>query len=204
MEPGKKIEYEGQSVVIQQLVRNFAVRILENDQLMAPFTMEAIEQDGLLHRMKISHAPGYVVLGGKIDRVDRKDNVVRIVDYKTGGDKLDFESVAALFDRTGKKRQKAVFQTLLYGFLYQTNFPLKADDQMITGIMNRELLFGSTEFGLTINKQPVYNVLPLMEEFSLHLTALLEEIFNPEVPFDQTTETATCKFCPYKGICYRN
>lgn len=204
MEPGKKVEYEGQSVVIQQLVRNFAIRILENDQHMAPFTMEAIEQDGLLHRMKIGHAPGYAVLGGKIDRVDRKENVVRIVDYKTGGDKLDFESVASLFDRTGKKRQKAVFQTLLYGFLYQTNFPLKADDQMITGIMNRELLFGGIAFGLTINKRPVYNVLPLMEEFKLHLTALLEEIFNPEVTFDQTTETATCKFCPYKGICYRN
>ncbi|MBX2915917.1 MAG: PD-(D/E)XK nuclease family protein [Cyclobacteriaceae bacterium] len=204
MEPGKKIEYEGQSVVIQQLVRNFAIRILENDQHMAPFTMEAIEQDGLLHRMKISHAPGYAVLGGKIDRVDRKENVVRIVDYKTGGDKLDFESVASLFDRAGKKRQKAVFQTLLYGFLYQTNFPLKADDQMITGIINREILFSGTEFGLTINKQPVYNVLPLMEEFSLHLKALLEEIFNPEVPFKQTTETATCKFCPYKSICYRN
>lgn len=204
MEPGKKVEYEGQSVVIQQLVRNFAIRILENDQHMTPFTMEAIEQDGLLHRMKIGHAPGYAVLGGKIDRVDRKENVVRIVDYKTGGDKLDFESVASLFDRTGKKRQKAVFQTLLYGFLYQTNFPLKADDQMITGIMNRELLFGGTAFGLTINKRPVYNVLPLMEEFKLHLTALLEEIFNPEVTFDQTTETATCKFCPYKGICYRN
>lgn len=204
MEPGKKVEYEGQSVVIQQLVRNFAIRILENDQHMAPFTMEAIEQDGLLHRMKIGHAPGYAVLGGKIDRVDRKENVVRIVDYKTGGDKLDFESVASLFDRAGKKRQKAVFQTLLYGFLYQTNFPLKADDQMITGIMNRELLFGGAAFGLTINKQPVYNVLPLMEEFRLHLTALLEEIFNPEIPFDQTTETATCKFCPYKGICYRN
>jgi hypothetical protein len=204
MEPGKKVEYEGQSVVIQQLVRNFATRILENDQEMVPFTMEAIEQDGLLHRMKIEHAPGYAVLGGKIDRVDRKENVVRIVDYKTGGDKLDFESVASLFDRTSKKRQKAVFQTLLYGFLYQTNFPLKADDEMITGIINREYLFGNAEFGLTINKRPVYNVLPLMAEFSVHLTALLEEIFNPEVPFDQTTELSTCKFCPYKSICYRN
>lgn len=203
MEPGKKVEYEGQSVIIQKLVQNFAERILENDKAMAPFVMEAVEQDGLLHRIKISHAPGFVVLGGKIDRVDRKDNVLRIVDYKTGSDKLDFESVAALFDRTTKKRQKAVFQTLLYGFLYQTNFPLKADDQMLTGILNRELLFGNAEFGLEMNKRRVYNVLPLMEEFSMHLTTLLEEIFNPEEVFDQTTDTKTCEFCPYKNICYR-
>ncbi|MCW5911573.1 MAG: PD-(D/E)XK nuclease family protein [Cyclobacteriaceae bacterium] len=204
MEPGKKVEYEGQSVIIQQLVQNFAARILDHDREMVPFIMEAVEQDGLLHRVKISHAPGYAVLGGKIDRVDRKDNVLRIVDYKTGSDKLDFESVASLFDRNDKKRQKAVFQTLLYAFLYQTNFPLKADDQVITGIMNRELLFGNTTFGLTIGKRPVQNVVPLMEEFSLHLTALLEEIFNPEVPFDQTQDPATCRFCPYKSICYRD
>jgi len=204
MEPGKKVEYEGQSVIIQQLVRNFAARILEHDKEQAPFSMEAVEADGLLHRVKISHAPGYAVLGGKIDRIDRKEHVLRIVDYKTGSDKLEFTSVASLFDRNDKKREKAVFQTLLYGFLYQTNFPLKADDQMLTGIMNREFLFGNAEFGLTLNKQPVYNVLPLMAEFSTHLTALLEEIFNPEVPFDQTQDLAVCKFCPYKSICYRN
>jgi len=203
MEPGKKVEYEGQSVIIQQLVQNFALRILEHDKGMTPFVMEAVEQDGLLHRVKISHAPGFVVLGGKIDRVDRKDNVLRIVDYKTGSDKLDFETVAALFDRNSKKRQKAVFQTLLYAFLYQNNFPLKADDQMLTGIMNREFLFGKAGFGLEMNKSRVYNVLPLMEEFSVHLTTLLEEIFNPEVAFDQTADPKNCEFCPYKNICYK-
>jgi RecB family exonuclease len=204
MEPGKKVEYEGQSVIIQQLVRNFAMRILDQDKDLAPFTIEAVEADGLLHRVKISHAPGYVVLGGKIDRVDRKDAVVRIVDYKTGSDKLDFESVASLFDRTSNKRQKTVFQTLLYAFLYQTNFSLQANDQVLTGIMNREYLFGDAAFGLEMNKKRVYNVLPLMEEFSVHLTTLLEEIFDPEVPFDQTQDPKACEFCPYKGICYRH
>lgn len=204
MEPGKKVEYEGQSVIIQKLVKSFAVRILEEDKAMAPFTMEAVEAEGLLHRVKISHAPGYAVLGGKIDRVDRKDDLLRIVDYKTGSDKLDFEGVASLFDRNDKKRQKAVFQTLLYGFLYHTNFPLKANDRMLTGIMNRELLFSNSRFGLTLNKEQVENVIPLMTEFNAHLTALLEEIFDPAVPFDQTQELANCKFCPYKSICYRN
>jgi hypothetical protein len=74
---------------------------------------------------------------------------------------------------------------------------------MLTGIMNREFLFGSAGFGLEMNKRRVYNVLPLMEEFSMHLTTLLEEIFNPEEVFDQTTDTKTCEFCPYKNICYR-
>lgn len=204
MEPGKRVEYEGQSVIIQQLVRDFAMRILEQDKSMVPFTMEAVEASGLLHRVKIGFAPGYAVLGGKIDRVDRKDQVLRIVDYKTGSDKLEFASVASLFNRHDKKREKAVFQTLLYAFLYQTNFPLKANDLMITGIMNREYLFGDAAFGLSMNKTQVNNILPLMEEFRIHLTTLLEEIFNPEIPFEQTDNTKTCRFCPYKAICYRD
>jgi CRISPR/Cas system-associated exonuclease Cas4 (RecB family) len=32
---------------------------------------------------------------------------------------------------------------------------------------------------------------------------LLEELFNPEQPFDQTTNPENCKYCPYKRICYR-
>jgi len=203
LDPGKKVEYEGQSVIIRQLVRNFAKRILQKDKAQVPFIMEAVEQGGLLHHMKINSAPGYAVLGGKIDRVDRKDDILRIVDYKTGSDKLVFESVSSLFDRQNKKRQKAVFQTLLYAFLYQTNFPMETNTKIVAGIMNRELLFGGATFGLDMNGQQVKDVLPFMEEFKLHLGELLEEVFNPETVFDQTPDIKMCEFCPYKKICYR-
>lgn len=139
------------------------------------------------------------MLGSQIDRIDRKDNLIRIVDYKTGKDELRFQSVASLFDRN-KKRSKAAFQTLLYGLLYQTNFPLKADERMITGILNREVLFGSTMFGLEMNKEMVFDVMPLMDEFRMHLTELLEEIFNPEIAFDQTPDSDTCKSCPIRAF----
>lgn len=203
LEPGKKVDYEGQSVVVRKMVENFAKRILEQDKKQAPFSMEGIEQEGLLHTMKINHTPGFAVIGGKIDRVDRKENIVRVVDYKTGGDSLEFSSLESLFDRTGK-RNKAAFQTLLYAFLYKSNRPLAEQDKLVPGLFNRNNLFGdSFDFGLTMNKVRIEDVNPLMVEFKEHLTNLLGEIFNPEEDFNQTTLLENCRLCPYKNICYK-
>lgn len=203
LNPGQKVEYVGQRVVIHKLVKSFAERILKQDSGYAPFTMEGVEQEGLLHRVKIEAAPGFAVIGGKIDRVDRKNGMVRIIDYKTGSDKLNFENVESLFKRD-KKRNKAAFQALLYAFLYQSNRPLSPGDQLKAGIINREFLFSEEqEFGLRMGNEPLDDVQELLGEFRLHLVALLEEIFNPQTPFDQTPDVELCTFCPYKNICYR-
>lgn len=204
LDPSKPVEFEGQRLVVREVVKRFALRILEMDKEYTPFVMEAVEQAGVLYRIKIDQSPGYAVVGGKIDRVDRKDDLLRIVDYKTGKDKLDFESVASLFARDGK-RNKAAFQTLIYALLYQTNInPAVTGLRISPGLINRLNLFEeTTEFGLKLAKAPVRDVKFLLLEFEDRLRKLLEEIFNPEASFDQTTVIETCRICPYRNICYR-
>jgi CRISPR/Cas system-associated exonuclease Cas4 (RecB family) len=202
LEPGKKVEFEGQRLVVREVVKRFALRILTLDKDYSPFTMEAIEQGGMLYRLKIDQSPGYAVIGGKIDRVDSKENLLRIIDYKTGKDKLDFESVASLFARE-EKRNKAAFQTLLYALLYNTNIKSNGA-RVVPGLINRMNLFEDTfQFGLKIGKEYVTDVGPLLPEFEIHLKKLLEEIFNPEEKFDQTPILESCRICPYQNICYR-
>jgi len=202
LEPGKKVEFEGQRLVVREVVKRFAMRIVELDKDHAPFTMEAIEQGGMLYRMKINQSPGYAVIGGKIDRVDSKNNIFRIIDYKTGRDKLDFESISSLFAREDK-RNKAAFQTMLYALLYKSNLT-NSDAKMVPGLINRMSLFEDTfQFGFTMNRQPITDVSPLLPEFEEHLRVLMEEIFNPAEKFDQTQVVETCRYCPYKNICYR-
>ncbi len=41
------------------------------------------------------------------------------------------------------------------------------------------------------------------EVFTIHLQALLADLYDPEIPFLQTSEEETCRNCPYKGICHR-
>lgn len=204
LDPTKKVEFEGQRLVVREVVKRFALRILEMDKAYTPFVMEAVEQGGVLYRIKINQPPGYAVVGGKIDRVDSKDGLLRIIDYKTGKDKLDFESVASLFSRDGK-RNKAAFQTLIYALLYQTSIRSTAAGVRISpGLINRMNLFEEAfEFGLKLAKAPVHDVKFLLLEFEDRLRGLLEEIFNPETSFDQTTVIETCRICPYRNICYR-
>jgi len=203
LEPGKKVEYEGQRLVVKEVVKRIARQIMEIDKEYTPFVMEAVEQEGLLYTVKISHAPGYAVVGGKIDRVDRKEDQVRIIDYKTGKDKLDFESVASLFVRD-EKRNKAAFQTLVYALLYKTTTALNETSYLVPGLMSLANIFEDTfEFGLKMDKQLVTNVDSILPEFEVELKKLLEDIYNPDGVFDQTTLTETCKFCPYQTICYR-
>lgn len=199
-----KVEYEGQRLVVKEVVKKIAQRILEIDRERTPFTMEAIERGGLLYNIKINQAPGYAVIGGKIDRVDRKDDEMRIADYKTGNDKADFASIESLFIQH-KDRNKAAFQTILYTLLYKTSFPAAVGQaRLIPGLISRENLFAEKfEFGLTIAKKPIADANLLLPEFESKLRLLLEEIFNPEEKFDQTTVLESCRFCPYQQICYR-
>lgn len=204
LDPTKKVAFEGQRLVVREVVKRFALKILEMDKGYAPFVMEAIEQSGVLYRIKINQSPGYAVVGGKIDRVDSKDGLLRIIDYKTGKDKLDFESIISLFARDGK-RNKAAFQTMLYALLYKTNMNLAIiNTRVLPGLINRINLFeDSFEFGLKMNRAVVNDVKFLLPEFEENLRILLEELFNPETVFDQTTVIETCRICPYKNICYR-
>jgi RNAse (barnase) inhibitor barstar len=216
LDPDKKVVYAGQRLVVREVVKRFADRIVHMDKAYAPFVIEALEQGGLTYEVKISKPPYTVTLAGKIDRVDRKADVLRIIDYKTGKDELDFESVASLFSREGR-RNKAAFQTLLYALLYadpvfstdgrtlpgQEDIPA-VKPKVVPGLINRMNVFDENfTFGLKVGKRQVNDVEILFPEFKSGLKDLLEELFDPGQPFDQTTNADHCKFCPYTQICYR-
>lgn len=202
LEPGKPVEYEGQRLVVREVVKRFAHRILDMDKAYAPFDIELLEQGGLDYNVTINQYPGKVVLSGKIDRVDRKGNLIRVIDYKTGKDKLDFANISSLFGRDSK-RNKAAFQTLLYALLYKVNTP-RSSYKIVPGLINRMNLFDKDfKFGFKVGKSFIEDVDPLLPEFDQHLKSLLEELYDPAVPFDQTTDVELCKFCSYQAICYR-
>jgi hypothetical protein len=168
-----------------------------------------LEQEGLTFSIPIKNAPYKAVVGGKIDRVDRKADLVRIIDYKTGKDKLNFESVASLFVRDGN-RNKAAFQTVLYALLYKQNFlqggfaTQQPTSRLVPGLINRMNLFDDGfSFGLKMGKDLVMDADLLFPEFEARLKELFEEMFNPDVSFDQTTMLENCKVCPYRQLCYR-
>lgn len=204
LSPTKPVVYEGQRLVVREIIISFANRILAMDKAYAPFNIEALERRGLLYHIPLQ-ADGnpVVVLGGIVDRADSKDGVLRVVDYKTGKDVTDIKgTVSDLFVRDGD-RNKAAFQTLLYALLYKENTNTEGL-RIVPGLMNRINLFDDDfRFGLKVGKDYVHDITPLLPEFEAGLKETLEELYNPDVPFDQTLNTDICRYCPYRGICYR-
>lgn len=118
--PDKLVEYKGMQKVILAIVEAYVAIILDHDMERAPFTIVSLEQkveaeiSFPLHGKEVS-----IKIFGYIDRVDAKDGVIKIVDYKTGSDKLTFKDIPELFNTDGKYINKALVQTLLYTYVYE-------------------------------------------------------------------------------------
>ena len=203
LDPEKKVVYEGQRVVVRTIVKEFMAKIVQHDKAHTPFTIEALEE---AFSFPVTINDHQVLIGGKIDRVDRKADVVRIIDYKTGKDELAIENIESLFDGTGK-RNKAAFQTMLYAYLYHKQ--VNANVQLVPGLMNRKNLFDSNyTFGHPLGKG--HGKKPIIQDARIHFESferllhdLLLDLYDPESLFDQTTNLKSCQWCPYKGICRR-
>lgn len=201
LDPTRKVVYEGQTLVAREVIRLFVEGILEHDRKYVPFQIEGLERGEWQYFVPIQHAPGRVILSGKIDRIDRKDNTVRILDYKTGRGELDFKSIESLFAEKG--RNKAAFQTLIYALLYKSTATAQ-DVALVPGLISRQNLFAD-EFRphFTLAGDEVADANKILPEFEVRLKELLEEIFDPSKPFVQTEHTEHCKLCAFKAICYR-
>jgi ATP-dependent helicase/DNAse subunit B len=205
LDPEKEVVYQGQRVVVKEIVSKFAEHILVLDKKYAPFTIELIEEKNFSVMFVFdAREERAVKLMGRIDRVDSKDGIVRVVDYKTGADKLSIKSIESFFSREGK-RNKAAFQTILYAWMFHE----KSKDhlnirQLTAGLVNRENLFKVPfKFAFEMDKKSIYDVRPYFSEFQDRLEQLLQELLNPEVAFVQTMEEKICTYCVYKSICRR-
>jgi CRISPR/Cas system-associated exonuclease Cas4 (RecB family) len=199
----KAVDYKGQRFVVKEIVKRLVLRIIQIDRAYAPFQLEALEREGLVSTIDIERAPGSVILGGIIDRIDRKQHIIRVVDYKTGKDELSFKDIDSLFERSSK-RNKAAFQTFIYALLYAEQIDNNKEVKLKPGLINRKNLFSNDfTFGLRMNGEVVENALPLLPEFTAKLKTMLNELFDPEVTFDQTTDLDSCRYCEFNSICYR-
>lgn len=118
--PDKAMEYKGMQKVILSIVEAYVNIILNQDENQAPFNIISLEQKVEAEiNFPLNNREASVKIFGFIDRVDVKDGVTRIVDYKTGSDKLTFKDVPELFNSDGKNINKALVQTLLYTYAYE-------------------------------------------------------------------------------------
>lgn len=195
---------EGENFLTGEMIRKYAEKILEQDARFTPFHYIESEKKA---RATITLSDRRVVqLKGFIDRVDSLDRVLRIVDYKTGSGKLDFESVEGLFDKEAKDRPKAVMQVFLYAWMYQqlpeyTGMPIQPAIYYLRTLFQRSFNPVVEQKKGRGKADKVNSFQEFVADFEDKLRQCLDEIFNLDIPFTQTETGKACAYCSFRGLC---
>lgn len=198
-------EYNGTQLIHARVIASYLRQLLRNDLNYAPFSMEGMEQE-VKEVMEIDTPAGKlkIQIGGTIDRMDSKDDTLRIVDYKTGGAPKTPENIAQLFT-PAEGRPNYIFQTFLYAAILCRKQAKKVAPALLYIHRAAQDTYSPViEMGAARQpKQPVNNFSFYEDEFRERLQQLLEEIFSLHTPFDQTEQTRQCEYCDFRRLCRR-
>ena len=190
----------GRDLVTKEVMEQLIQKVLDLDMADAPFTVVGLEKEGFEQQVSIS-GMGKVRISGTIDRMDEKDGVLRITDYKTG--KVDFVPVGRppkseeeiLETHFEDPKYKSGFQANLYAVLVKPH----VDKPIKVGITTMKSLSQGTQW---LKKGEVLTDHEI-EAFGTRLNELVREIFNPNIPFTQTNDLDRCGYCEFAKICKR-
>jgi len=182
----------GYNLLIKRIIVRYVLQTLGYDSSIAPFFYLSSE-------MRIrSYLPvkwGYNVnLKGFIDRLDRKDSL-RIVDYKTGQGELKFTSIDALFESGGVSSNKVAFQMMLYALMLERDKEVFFDGDVKLAPYFIRSLVKQANSEMSVNSEQI-------NCFKERAITLIEEIFDPSVPFKGSENEKVCRWCPYTSICF--
>lgn len=200
-------EYNGLQLINSAVIVRYIKQLLRNDMRYAPFTFEGSEKK-IFEDISINTPKGKIQsrIGGIIDRLDIKDNTLRIVDYKTGGDADSPQNVESLFT-ADKKRSNYIFQTFMYAAIVNRKLREAGKDLKVAPSLLYIHKAASEEYSPVVQmgeprkKEAVDDFNKYEQEFREHLTTLLEEIFDPSGSFKQTEIEDKCLYCDFKDLC---
>ncbi|MCX2742439.1 PD-(D/E)XK nuclease family protein [Mangrovivirga sp. M17] len=184
-------DYKGEHLIFRNAIRDHLRKLLTNDKDYAPFTIIGLEENvRTTVPVEVKGTTYHVRIKGNIDRIDLKDGVYRILDYKTGKDQPDFESIDALFDKDKEGKFGAALQVLIYGWLFSRSN--NVDQEMLrAGVIKVNELFKNEDPLIKMGKgrgKSVFSFLaPDMDYFEDQIVKLISEMLNPDIPFHEPT-----------------
>ncbi|MDL2304625.1 PD-(D/E)XK nuclease family protein [Bacteroides sp. OttesenSCG-928-D19] len=198
----EKPEYNGAQLINSKVITTYVKQLLRNDLQYAPFEMVAMEKK--VHEVMYVKSGDLFIktrIGGVIDRIDFKDNILRIVDYKTGGTPKSPNNIEQLFV-PAENRPGYILQTFLYASIVSRQQNCRvAPSLLYIHKASSEDYSPIIEIGEPRQKTAVTDFKLYEEEFRERLHLLLGEIFDPSEPFTQTDNKKICEFCDFKSLC---
>ena len=215
-QPGtrKHPKLNGLQLINREVIIKYLHQLLRIDRRTAP--LRVIGHEFPVKRpltIKVNGLEKQIETGGRIDRLDEiyvdSDNArLRVVDYKTGSKVAEsLKSVDEMFDsKYLEKKSDYTMQAMLYSLIEATN---DMEHNPNHHAVSPALLFiqhaGSEDYTpvLSIDTEEITDVTVYEEDFLRKLTDILEEIHNPDIAFEPTSNPKNCEYCPYKQMCGR-
>lgn len=184
------------------IVKNYVCYILRYDQQQAPFIYLNGEQkvNSYIDIPMIGKVPFY----GYIDRIDKQSDTLRVIDYKTGKVQIEYRDMEHIFSRT--ENQDKALQTMLYCWMLEQHSPqlLKDISHIAPHIYSARSMAKLDEVQTLIHQKGdadfVWNE-EVKQAFLEGLTTLLQEIYNPALPFAPTSVSKRCDHCAFYALC---
>ncbi len=201
-------EYNGIQLLNSAVIVRYIRQLLRNDLSYAPFVFIGSEVK-IRENIKIHTSEGEIqsCVGGVIDRIDLKENSLRIVDYKTGGNAETPANIEALFV-SDKKRSSHIFQTFIYAAIVCRQIRLQGKAHRVAPSLLYVHKAASADYSPVIQmgepRKPKVEIVDFAlyeDEFRERLQMLLNEIFDPSVPFVQTDIKEKCMYCDFRTLC---
>ena len=146
---------------------------------------------------------GYVItpgvnLKGKIDRVDRHEGCLRIIDYKTGR----LEKTEITYNDGNESMPGKWLQLMWYALLYCRT--AKPSGLVKSGIYPLRNLRSDVKMACWKSADwddPEAITPEKLDRFESLLRERIDELMNPAVDFFPTPSKGSCLFCPVKNFC---
>ncbi|NLA24669.1 MAG: hypothetical protein GX879_06850 [Bacteroidales bacterium] len=209
-------EFSGKHRVYFEVIKAYLIELLKKDEeLLAPFYIYGLEEE-IRHEktLNINNSSIKLFIKGYIDRLDEKDGLIRILDYKTGKVNRNFASIEQLFEIGRNYEYDNIFQLLLYSYMIDEKSEYKAVLQPAL-LSVTELHADDFSTNLSFNRKPIDNInieiedklMPepnkgkVLDLFEAKLHQLISDILNPNISFSQTDDKKNCTYCLFKDIC---
>ena len=159
-----------------------------------------------------------VRIAGKVDRIEKFGDQIRIVDYKTGSVKLPEKTPADLTEKLLKDgAEEKMRQLWLYRYLALKNISeygglprdkAKQDIFPAKGLPVEAGFYSFRDVNGGFKTNPVRfddndNPAQYIDDSEDLLRQLIRQMLDLNVPFRKTDKLETCQFCDFKGICGR-
>ncbi|MDR1983842.1 MAG: PD-(D/E)XK nuclease family protein [Prevotellaceae bacterium] len=193
--------YSVQQLIMRDVIADYIKKLLEFDKSNIPFKLYKIETT-LVEKFNFETSAGNidVYLGGRVDRIDIKENILRVLDYKTGGSSKAIKSTEDLFI-SSKNRNGYALQAFLYSMIIAKQEPEFGVMPSILYINKK--LTETEDIQIKFGKEKLKDIRQIENEFFNQLSKIILNIFNAEMPFIQTENEDVCAYCDFKQICKR-